>query len=391
MPEGPDYYEVLGVARDADADTIRKAFRRLARQHHPDVNPEDPQAAERFKRVGEAYAVLGDPQKRAQYDRYGHVGDGGFSPGDVDFDVFGDLSQVFQAFFGGGGGGARRRRNGPRPGDDLGYEIVLTLEEVVTGLEREVSYNRLTACPECYGTGAAAGSSPQRCATCAGHGEVRQNRRTMFGYTTVVTACPDCGGAGEQIKEPCRRCRGRGQVPEDVTRSVRVPAGVEDGMRLRVTGGGNSGAQGGPDGDLWLLMRVRPHEVFQREGTDVACEVAVSFTQAALGATLTVPGLLQPQRLTIPAGTQTGTVFRLGGRGIPSTRNPNIRGDEFVAVRVVTPTVVTPEERALLRRLAELQHEAVDDGDAPPPAQPVGSEDDEDSGIFGKLRSWLKF
>lgn len=362
MPDSADYYDVLGVPRDADADAIKRAFRQLARKHHPDVNPDDPDATDRFKQIGEAYAVLSDPQKRAQYDRYGRVGEGAGIGQDVDFGVFGDLGSVFEAMFGGGGGRRQRRDpHGPRPGDDLGYEVALELEEVATGVEQDISYTRLAACPECFGSGAASGSKPERCTVCEGRGEVRQTQRTLLGYTTVVTACPECHGSGEMVKNPCARCHGRGQVQQEVNRTVKIPAGVEDGMRVRVPGGGNAGSQGGADGNLWLLVEVRPHQVFERAGTDIGCEVPITFAQAALGASLAVPGILEPQQLTIPPGTQTGQGFRIAGAGLPSPRHQNVRGDQHVQVRVVTPKRLNEQQKELLRQFASAGGEPQDE------------------------------
>ncbi len=353
MPDKPDYYEVLGVPRDADQDTIKKAFRKLAREHHPDVNPGDDGASDRFKRLGEAYAVLGDPEKRAHYDRYGHaLENGGFYGGDVNFEMFGDLAGIFQSFFGGQMGGYQRQRQGPRAGDSLVMAIEIELRDVVEGVEKEVSYRRQTTCPICFGTGAGEGSSPERCPTCDGHGQVRQQRRTMFGMAAVLTTCPECRGQGQIIRKPCTRCKGEGRVEETVERTVKVPAGIEDGMRLRVSSGGDAGYQGGPAGDLHLQVHVRPHQVFQRDGMHIFCEVPVSFAQAALGDTLEVPGLVSEQKLSIPAGTQTGQTFRIGGAGVPSARQTQFRGDQFVTVKVVTPTKLSAEQKELLFRFA---------------------------------------
>ncbi|NUP98855.1 MAG: molecular chaperone DnaJ [Armatimonadetes bacterium] len=355
MPDKPDYYDVLGVPRDADAAAVKKAFRKLAREHHPDVNPGDPQAAERFKQLGEAYAVLGDAEKRSYYDRYGHAPENGLGAGDFNADMFGDLAGVFQSFFnfgGMGGFGQQPQRRGPRPGDSLVLGIQISLEEVVSGVEQEISYRRQTTCPECFGVGAAEGSSPERCTVCEGHGQVRQQRRTIFGLTTVVTACPECAGEGQVIRRPCPRCQGQGRIQDAIERTVKIPPGVEDGMRVKVPGGGDAGVQGGPDGDLYLQVRIRPHSVFAREGMDIHCEQRITFAQAALGDTITVPGLVEDQKLVIPAGTQTGTTFRIGAAGLPSARSNYGRGDQYVTVTVVTPTNLTADQKELLFRFA---------------------------------------
>ena len=363
MADKRDYYDVLGVPRDADPADIKKAFRKLARQHHPDVNQDDPSAADRFKEVGEAYAVLGDAEKRAQFDRFGHAGleNGGFQPGDFRTEMFGDLGDLFAAFFGGGAGGVggfeSQRREGPRAGDSLLLPVELSLEEIATGRDRDISYQRQTTCPDCVGTGAAEGSTPETCAVCGGVGQVRQQRRTMFGLSTMVTPCPECRGEGTIVKHPCNRCRGTGRVRETVERSVKIPPGLEDGMRIRVSGGGDTGSRGGPAGDLYLQVRVLPHKVFERDGSDLYMDLPISFAQAALGDTIGVPGILEAQQVTIKAGTQTGTTFRISGAGLPSHRAGHVRGDHFVTVRLVTPTDLDDEQKELLFRFAHARGE----------------------------------
>ncbi len=360
MADKPDYYEVLGVDRDADQAAIKKAFRRLAREHHPDVNRDDPDAEERMKLIGEAYAVLSDADKRARYDRFGHTEDnGGFSGGDFDAGVFGEFADLFSSFFGGGGFGNtnQRRRGGPQAGDSLVVAVDLELEDVVNGCEKEIHYRRLNTCPGCFGTGAAEGSQPVSCTTCGGRGQVAQQRMSLFGITTVVTACPDCHGEGQVISNPCRRCQGQGRVQDRVTRTVRIPAGVDDGMRVKVPGGGNTGSAGGPDGDLYLQVRVRQHAKFQRDGMHLLSELPISFAQAALGDTVTVPGLVDEHALVIPAGTQTGHTFRVAGAGLPSARSGTFRGDLYVRVRIQTPTDLNEEQKELLYRFAQASGE----------------------------------
>lgn len=360
MAEQRDYYEVLGVPRDADQAEIKKAFRRLARELHPDVNRDDPDAEAKFKEVGEAYAVLSDPEQRARYDRFGHAGldgggAGGFRP--EMFGDFGDLGGLFSAFFGGGGGYEQSRRDGPQAGDSLLQQVDLTLEEVATGIDREVAYQRQTTCSICFGTGAAEGTQPETCRTCGGLGQVRQQRRTMFGMSTMIAPCPECRGEGTVIRSPCTRCRGTGRVRESVSRSVKLPPGLEEGMRIRVSGAGDTGLRGGPAGDLYLQVHILPHKVFERDGSDLYMELPISFAQAALGDSVTVPGILEEQQVTIKAGTQTGTTFRISGVGLPSHRAGHVRGDQYVTVRVVTPTDLDEEQKELLFRFAHARGE----------------------------------
>lgn len=366
MADSRDYYEILGVGRDADQAEIKKAFKKLARQYHPDVTGNDPELTEQFKQVGQAYAVLGDPDKRAQYDRFGHVDEQNFGGGNANFDMFGDLGSIFQSIFGGGfpgfgfGGQQASRTNpgpGPQPGQSLMLEVGLTLEEIAEGVDKPVKYQRLTTCSSCFGTGAAEGSKRERCTTCRGQGRVQSTQRTLFGYQTVQSICPTCHGEGETIKNPCEHCQGRGRVEEVVETTVRVPAGVEDGMRVRVRGGGDKGQQGGDDGDLLLQVHQLRHERFQRDGRDLVCEQPISFAQAALGDQVAVDGLLGPAILPLPAGTQTGRTFRLAGYGLPDPRDARLKGDLFVTVRLVTPTKLSAEEKELLFRFAQSRDE----------------------------------
>ncbi|HAG06760.1 MAG: Chaperone protein DnaJ [Clostridia bacterium 62_21] len=355
-----DYYEVLGVSRDASQEEIKKAYRKLARQYHPDVNKDDPQAAEKFKEIAEAYAVLSDPEKRAQYDRYGHAGPEGqgfgFDFSNFDFrnfgfgDIFGDL---IDAFFGGG------RREGPERGHDLRYELELTFREAAFGVEREIRVPRTEVCDACGGTGAAPGTRPRVCPACGGRGQVSFTQQTAFGRFIQTTTCAQCGGTGQFIDTPCGRCQGRGAVRRPRSIKVRVPAGVDDGFRLRLRREGESGIRGGPPGDLYVYIRVKPDPVFVRDGYDVISEVPVTFVQAALGGEVEVETLDGTERLRIPEGTQTGTVFRLRGKGIPHL-NGRGRGDHRVQVRVVTPTRLTEKQKELLREFARLSGERVE-------------------------------
>ena len=347
-----DYYEVLGVSRDATPDDIKRAYRRLARQYHPDANPGDPEAAERFKEINAANEVLSDPSKRQRYDQFGDasVGAGGFGG-------FGNISDIFETFFGGGFGGGGGRR-GPARGADVLAEIELTLEEAAAGVEREVEVTTLGACSDCNGSGAAPGTFPTRCSDCGGTGEVRSVRRTMLGNVVTATTCPRCGGAGQEVATPCPACRGRGRVEVTDTLTVPIPAGVDDGARLRVSGRGEAGVRGGRSGDLYVGINVLSHEVFRRAGSDLACEVGVPMTVAALGGSVTIPTLEGPEEVEVPAGTQSGEVKRLRGRGMPHLGGRG-RGELVVLLKVETPTDLDAEQVELLQRFAKLRDEQV--------------------------------
>jgi molecular chaperone DnaJ len=347
-----DYYAVLGVSREASADEIKRAYRKLARQHHPDANLEDPGASERFKEVTRAYEVLSDPDKRQRYDMFGDERAGAGAAGFADF---GGISDLFQTFFGGGfpGSGARR---GPARGADILAEVVLTLEEAAAGAERDVKVDTLVECEVCSGSGATPGTYPSRCRECGGTGEVRSARRTMLGNVITASVCPVCSGTGERIDDPCKRCSGRGRVHVSDTLTVGIPAGVDDGAQLRVTGRGQAGTRGGRSGDLYVSIRVTPHPVFRRAGNDLGCEVAVPMTIAALGGEVEVPTLEEPETIDISPGTQSGEVVRLKGKGMPRVERVG-RGELVVLLKVDTPTDLDPEQAELLRRLAELRGE----------------------------------
>lgn len=345
-----DYYAVLGVPRDAAPDDIKRAYRKLARQYHPDANPGDPEAADRFKEINAANEVLSDPVKRQRYDQFGdeRVGAAGF--GD-----FGGISDLFATFFGGGfgGGGARR---GPTRGADVLAQIELTLEEAAAGVERDVEVTTLGTCPECKGNGAAPGTFPTRCSDCGGTGEIRNVRRTMLGNVMTAAPCRRCGGAGQEIATPCPECRGRGRVEVSDTLTVQIPPGVDDGARLRVTGRGEAGLRGGRSGDLYVGINVMPHEVFRRAGNDLGCEVSVPMTVAALGGAVTIPTLEGPEEVEIAAGTQSGEVKRLRGRGMPHLGGRG-RGELVALLKVETPTDLDAEQVELLQRFAKLRDE----------------------------------
>jgi molecular chaperone DnaJ len=353
MPQ--DYYEVLGVSRVASDAEIKRAFRQLARTLHPDVNRHDPAAEEKFKQAAEAYEVLSDPQRRAIYDRYGHQGlrSGGFEPS---FTRFGDLSEIFEAFFGAGDpfGSVfgRSRASAPERGDDVMVEVELSLDEVAQGATREVEFESLVDCERCRGNGAEPGTRISTCPRCEGTGEVRSVSRTAFGQILRSHACEQCGGEGKIADKPCQKCKGRGRVRQRRTFSVDVPPGIEDGQRIRISAAGGSGARGGRHGDLYVLVTIAPDPRFERRGNDLVTRLDVPFTDAALGGRLTVPTLDGDQELKLEPGTQPGTVLRLRGRGLPSLHGTR-QGDLHVVVNVMVPRNLNEEQRELLQRFAE--------------------------------------
>lgn len=329
-----DYYEALGVGRNASDAEIKKAYRQLAMQHHPDRNPGDASAEERFKQVSEAYAVLSDPDKRAQYDRFGTVAPGGGFQ-DAGFGTL--FEDIFESFFTGGGRGGRTRAV---RGEDLQYEMKITLEEVAGGIDTKIQAPRLEPCEPCRGSGLEPGSRPVACETCQGRGEVRLSQ----GFLTVARTCPRCQGAGQLNLNPCARCRGEGRVRAERTLQVKIPAGIEDGMQLRLTGEGSTGLRGGPPGDLYVLVRVAEHDLFTRQGTEIHCDLPVSFAQAALGTTLEVPVLGGTATLEIPAGAQPHQVLRLKGKGLPRLRGRGT-GDACYRLLVEVPTKLNARQR----------------------------------------------
>ena len=342
-----DYYEVLGVGKDASAEDIKKSYRKLARQYHPDVN-KAADAEAKFKEVKEAYDVLSDDGKRSTYDRYGHVdpnqGMGG--AGGSDFGGFGD---IFDMFFGGGGG--RRDPNAPQRGNDLQYTMTVEFKEAVFGKETEISIPRTESCDTCFGTGAKPGTKPEGCSICKGTGQQEVVQNTPFGRMVNRRACSNCSGTGKVIKEKCGTCHGAGKVKRQRKINVRIPAGVDDGAQIRLSGEGEGGLRGGPAGDLYIVIRVKPHEFFEREGDDLYCEVPLTFAQAALGDEIEIPTLTEKVKLKVPAGTQTGTYFRLKGKGVPKLRGYG-QGDQHVKVTIVTPTKLTDEQKELLRQFS---------------------------------------
>lgn len=357
-----DYYEVLGVSRATASEEIKKAYRKLAVKHHPDKNPDDPHAEERFKELGEAYDVLMDDNKRAAYDRYGHsafahgtgpsAGAGGFhDPFDIFREVFGQGGGgggIFEQFFGGGGGG-RGDREGRQRGSDLRYDMQIKLEEAAFGCEKEIEISKLDVCEKCHGHGAESGSGAKTCPTCHGRGQVISSR----GFFQVAQTCPGCRGTGQIVEKPCHACHGEGRVQGTTRIKLKIPAGIEDGSRLRSSGNGEAGIRGGPRGDLYVVIHVKEHEIFEREEDNLYCEVPVSFVTATLGGEVRVPTLEGKASLKIPAGTQSATVFKLRGKGVP-TLNSGARGDLMVRVLVEVPTKLDPEQRRKLEEFAEL-------------------------------------
>ena len=341
-----DYYEVLGVPRNASDQEIKSAYRRLALKHHPDRNPSDARAEERFKEAAEAYGVLGDADKRRRYDAYGHAGLGGGAQG-FDPTIFSDFSDILGDFF--GFGDAFGRRRGPRRGADLRYNLDVSFEEAAFGMETQLRIPRAERCQACSGSGAAPGTQPVTCPTCRGAGQVTFQQ----GFFSVARTCSHCRGTGRIVAEPCKTCRGEGHVTAERTLQIRIPAGVDNGSQLRIGGEGEPGAQGGPSGDLYVVLRVADHAFFKRDGTHLVCEIPVGVAQAALGATIEVPTLDGGKaKLNVPDGTQSGTVLKLRGQGIPALGGRG-RGDLHVLVRVVVPKHLNAEQRKLFEQLAK--------------------------------------
>ena len=357
-----DYYEVLGVSRNATEEEIKKAFRRLAKQYHPDANKE--QGAEaRFIEINEAYEVLSDSQKRATYDRFGHaglgngVGAGGFN----DFSGFSSINDLFETFFASASG--TQRRTGSQRGADLRYDLTITFEEAVFGCQKEIELPRWETCTTCRGNGAQPGTSTSRCSACQGTGEIRRVQQSIFGQFVNVTMCERCRGEGRVITTPCEKCRGQGRVRNNRRVIVNIPAGVDDGINVRVTGEGEVSARGGTPGNLYVILTVKPHPFFKRQGNDIIYELPISFAQAALGDEVEVPTVdNKTTPLKIPPGTQSGRSFRIKGQGVPVVHS-SARGDEHVIVKVVTPTNLTPEQKRLLEEFARLEREQSEQND----------------------------
>ncbi|MBS7225484.1 MAG: molecular chaperone DnaJ [Clostridiaceae bacterium] len=356
MADKRDYYEVLGVQKGATDDQIKKAHRKLAKKYHPDLNKDNPEAEEKFKEVNEAYEVLSDKDKRAKYDQFGFAGvdpnygagQGGYGGFGGGFDM-GDLGDIFGSFFGGGfGSSSRSRRNAPQRGATIQKRVMLSFEEAAFGCEKEITIERTETCDECGGTGAAKGTSAETCSNCRGSGTVTQTQRTPLGMFQTQAACPNCHGTGKIIKKPCTKCGGTGRVQKSRTLKVNIPAGIDDGQSIQLRGQGGAGANGGPAGDVIVTISIRPHPIFTREGSDVVCEMPVSFAQAALGDTLQVPTIDGKVEYTMPEGTQPGTVFRMRGKGIQNV-NGRGRGDQYVRINIEVPKNLSGKQKELLR------------------------------------------
>ncbi|NLK38892.1 MAG: molecular chaperone DnaJ [Clostridiales bacterium] len=347
-----DYYEVLGLSKNADANDIKKAYRTLAKKYHPDMNPGDKEAEQKFKEINEAYAVLSDPDRKAKYDQFGHSafepgGMGGFGFEGFDFsDIF--SGDIFSTFFGGG----TTRRDGPVRGDDVYAKIVISFEEAAFGCKKEITYNRVERCGECGGSGAAKGTAPETCQTCRGSGQVRTQQRTPFGLFQSTRACDTCHGKGKTIKSPCSNCRATGYVKVSKKLEVSIPAGIDDEQRIALRSEGNDGKNGGPKGDLIITVIVRPHPIFERNGYNLYCEIPITFAEAALGAEIEIPTLEGNIKHTIPEGTQTGTTFVLKGKGIQMV-NARGKGDLHITVNVEVPRGLNQQQKDLIRAFAE--------------------------------------
>ena len=363
--EKRDYYEVLGISKGASEDEIKKAYKKLARKYHPDVNPGDKEAEEKFKEINEANAILSDPEKKARYDQFGFAGvdpnygaggagGAGWGDGAAGFD-FGDLGDIFNFFgggFGGFGGGGAQRRNAPQRGESIRTSVTISFTEAAFGCEKSVTVDRVEQCETCKGSGCAEGTTPEICPECRGTGTVQVRRQTPMGMFATTSSCPKCGGKGKIIHQPCTDCRGAGVTRKRRTVQVSIPEGIDNGQTISLRGQGHAGKNGGPNGDLLITVMVKPHALFRREGTSVLCEAPITFTQAVLGAELEIPTIDGKVKYTIPEGTQTGTVFRLKGKGIP-VLNGRGRGDQFVTVIIETPKGLNREQKDALRKFSE--------------------------------------
>jgi molecular chaperone DnaJ len=381
-----DYYEVLGVARDVSADDLKKAYRKLAVKYHPDKNPGDKQAEENFKELGEAYDVLSDADKRSAYDRYGHAafaqggGGGGARGGHDPFDIFrevfggggggaGGMGGIFEQFFGGGGGGGGRGEKESRQrGSDLRYDMQITLEEAATGVEKEIEVTKLESCAGCRGSGAESGSKVVSCQTCGGRGQVVSSR----GFFQVSQTCPRCRGTGQTVERPCTKCRGEGRTEQNSRIKFKIPAGVDDGSKMRIAGNGEAGIRGGARGDLYVVIHVKEHELFERDGDSLYCEVPVNFTTATLGGDITIPTLEGGMPLKVPAGTQSGSVFKVRGKGMPSM-NGSGRGDILARLVIAVPQKLTSEQRKKLEEFSVL----------------MGDDSTGEKGFFQRAKEWM--
>ncbi len=378
MADKRDYYEVLGVDKGASEADIKKAYRKLARKYHPDVNPGDKEAEVKFKEANDAYETLSDPTKRQQYDQFGHDapnfgGAGGFNGGME----FGDMGDLFNMFFGGGGGNP----TGPQRGNDLRVDLTISFEEAVFGSKKTITVDRWVSCSTCGGTGAKAGTSPETCPKCHGTGRISVMQQTMFGRVQTQTTCPECGGSGKIIKEKCPTCGGTGRTKEKKQLEVNIPAGVDNGTRLRMSGEGEAGENGGMPGDLYIYIRVRPHAIFEREDTDIYMTQSINMAQAALGDEIEVPTLEGRIKFSIPAGVQSGARFRMKGKGIKGMRGYG-KGDQYVTVVIDTPKQLSPEQRALFEQLKA----SFNAGTSEEKHDEVKNDKKEEKGFFDKMK-----
>lgn len=359
-----DYYEILGISRDADKEELKHAYRRLARKFHPDVN-KDPGAEERFKEISRAYEVLAEPETRSRYDRFGEAGvSAGAGAGYQDFGDMGGFADIFESFFSGfsGAAGQTTRRRGPARGDDLRLDLKLEFREAVFGAEKEIRITHLETCATCSGSGAKPGTRPHTCSTCSGTGQVRRAARTPFGSFTQVSVCPTCEGSGQMVDEKCEACSGNGQRQETKTLKIPIPGGVDNGTRLRVSGEGDAGQRSGPAGDLYVYLFVNEDAEFKRDGINILSELKISYLQAILGCRIEVNTVDGGHELLVPAGIQPGTVLTLEGKGVPRRGNPVSRGDHLLTVQIEIPTRISPEERELLEKLAKLRGDRIGKG-----------------------------
>ena len=353
-----DYYEILGVSKTASSDEIKRAFRKKARELHPDVN-KAPDAEENFKELGQAYETLMDDNKRATYDRYGEDGlkNAGFNTGGP-FDFgFGDLNDILSSFFGGGMGGSGRRSNpnAPQRGSDLRLDLEITFEEAIFGVEKDIEIDHLENCEKCSGSGVEPGSQPVTCPTCGGAGQVQRVTQTILGQFAQVATCPDCNGTGKKITNPCKACSGKGRISKSKVINIKIPQGIDNGTKMRVSSEGDAGKNNGPSGDLYVVIYVTPHKVFKRDGVNIYIKQEISFAQAALGDEIEVETVDGPKPLKIGAGTQSGTVLSIRGVGVPYLNQPSRRGDQYISLDVVTPTHLGDEEKKLYKRLHEIE------------------------------------
>lgn len=384
-----DYYEVLGIGKDADEGAVKKAYRKLALKYHPDRNPDDKEAEEKFKEAAEAYEVLSDDQKRARYDRYGHAGvsgnggGGGFSGGGMTMedifqqfgDIFGDGGSPFDSFFGGGAGRGRGRSAGQR-GSNLRIKVALTLEEIASGVTKKIKVKKQVNCTSCNGSGAKDSSSVKTCTTCRGAGYVRQVKNTFLGQMQTTVTCPTCNGSGQQVTAKCATCGGDGRMQGEETMEIEIPAGVEEGMQLSLRGKGNAGAKGGPAGDLLINIEEKPHDHLQRDGMNLVHELYLNFADAALGTSVEVPTIDGRVKIKVPAGTQSGKIFRLKGKGLPSVQSYG-KGDQLIHVNVWTPKKLSDQDREILEQIRQMPNFN---------PQPGKSE----KGFFEKMKDYFK-